>query len=642
MATEEFKIGSEFMGERLPLTLLLVKKDHSPYLDYERIQTLGPRLKEIQHPNLLRYLQVVVQENQTVMVMEKVQGESLREFLLNKSQRRLSEEESKVIFKQLLAGVECLHQFGVVHRNLNLETVYLNEKGELKLGDYLLASRLSILRPTSTKSSFHFFAPEIWLDDEGKLSTAPAVDVWSLGVILYVMACGCYPFLGKDECEIFLSVKRGQFGIPSFLSNECASLIRAILQPNPSQRPTVSFIKEHSWLQSSMPPPPYNHRNSRRNSLVGIPLTPRATSPTPYLTPMESGSAEVSVTESQDGLSANDEGKSMEERIKEERRNSDTMTPPPSEIIAPGSPNSVPTFPNAEIVKQRKRSWSGDFMVENVIENFLKQKATDANPTVNSVVPPSSEAAPMTPMDQHPDMDFKRRRSFDCRHHGEHDCVLRCNHNVVNNGKLGANPQELSKILEKYNNPALKTLIQGPPNPTNPLQTVQTSVQVPPPPRRKPKGQGKKKAEKQKNAPQTDASTYNIRQLNEMLSAQQAQMMNPPSPTQLLNVPDIHTVTSMELIPQLLHTLQHTQGTKAPLVSPTSPTQQPYHTFATDFDLNPLYHHAMPQGQGLHADPTLLHQQLNLTDFMHNDKLLEELQDFENLGPLMDMNHHLQ
>lgn len=197
MSTEEFKIGSEFMGERVPLNLLLVKKDHSPYLDYERIQALGPRVKEIQHPNLLRYLQVVVQENQTVMVMEKMQAESLREFLLNKSQRRLSEEESKSIFKQLLAGVECLHQFGVVHRNLNLETVYMNEKGELKLGDYLLSSRLSILRPTSTKSSFHFFAPEIWLDDEGKLSTAPAVDVWSLGVILYVMACGCYPFFGK-------------------------------------------------------------------------------------------------------------------------------------------------------------------------------------------------------------------------------------------------------------------------------------------------------------------------------------------------------------------------------------------------------------------------------------------------------------
>lgn len=616
MATEEFKIGSEFMGERLPLALLLVKKDHSPYLDYERIQALGPRLKEIQHPNLLRYLQVVVQENQTVMVMEKVQGESLREFLLNKSQRRLSEEESKIIFKQLLAGVECLHQYGVVHRNLNLETVYLNEKGELKLGDYLLASRLSILRPTSTKSSFHFFAPEIWLDDEGKLGAAPAVDVWSLGVILYVMACGCYPFLGKDECEIFLSVKRGQFGIPSFLSNECASLIRAILQPNPSQRPTVSFIKEHSWLQSSsMPPPPYNHRNSRRNSLVGIPLTPRAASPTPYLTPMESGSIEVNTTtESQDGLSNNDDSKTIEDRIKEERRNSDTMTPPPSEIIAPGSPNSVPTFPTADIIKQRKRSWSGDFMVENVIENFLKQKATDANPTVNSVVPPSNEPVPITPA-EHLEMDFKRRRSFDCRHHGEHDCVLRCSHNVVNNGKVGANPQELSKILEKYNNPALKNLIQGPPNPTNQLQSVQTPVQVAPPaPRRKPKGQGKKKGEKQKNVTQTDASTYNIRQLNEMLSAQQAQMMNPPSPTQLLNVPDIHTVTSMELIPQLLHTLQHSQGTKVgAMMSPTSPSQQQYHNFATDFDFNPLYNHAISHGHGLHTDPSL-HQQLNLTD----------------------------
>lgn len=448
-------------------------------------------------------------------------------------------------------------------------------------------------------------------------------------------------FLGKDECEIFLSVKRGQFGIPSFLSNECASLIRAILQPNPSQRPTVSFIKEHSWLQSSMPPPPYNHRNGRRNSLVGIPLTPRTASPT-FLTPMENGSSETCVAESHE--SAIDEARSIEDRIKEERRNSDTMTPPPSEIIAPGSPNSVPNFPNAEIIKARKRSWSGDFMVENVIENFLKQKATDANPTVNSVVPALSEGTPTPHVEpQGPDMDmFKRRRSFDCRHHGEHDCVLKCSHNVVNNGKVGANPQELSKILERYN-PALKTLIHGPANPTNQIQPPPASIPAPPPAsRRKPKGQKKKADKQQKVMPSqpNDANTYNLRQLNELISQQ---TLNPPSPTQLLsNVPDIHTVNSMELIPQLLHTLQNSQGTKVPLASPTSPNQQQYHNFATDFDFNPLYNHAVAHGQGMVADPGLLHQQLNLTDFMHNDKLLEELQDFENLGPLMDMNHHLQ
>jgi serine/threonine protein kinase len=74
-------------------------------------------------------------------------------------------------------------------------------------------------------------------------------------VILYAMTCGCYPFMGKHELDIFLNVKRGRFAVPKYLSEELASLIRTMLNPNPSERPSLNYILNHKWItgRSSTP-----------------------------------------------------------------------------------------------------------------------------------------------------------------------------------------------------------------------------------------------------------------------------------------------------------------------------------------------------------------------------------------------------
>lgn len=165
------------MGTSGPLHITLVNKQQSPYADYERIATLAPIVKEINHPHIVKYHQIVQNESQTIIIVEKLEAETLREFLLNRPNRRFPEDVVRVFFRQIVSAVECLHSNGIVHRNLNLESIFVKNKSEVKLGDYLICSKMGpIFKPNSTKSSYHFYAPEIWLDEAD--CVGPAADIW--------------------------------------------------------------------------------------------------------------------------------------------------------------------------------------------------------------------------------------------------------------------------------------------------------------------------------------------------------------------------------------------------------------------------------------------------------------------------------
>lgn len=122
----------------------------------------------------------------------------------------------------MIDGVEFLHSCGIVHRNLNLRNIFLSEQSKtIKLGDFLICKNMGpIYTPPNYScmsiSSYHFYAPEIWMDD-GKNVTFNA-DIWSLGVLLYVMTCGYYPFEGTHEFDILYNIKRARFLLPEFLS----------------------------------------------------------------------------------------------------------------------------------------------------------------------------------------------------------------------------------------------------------------------------------------------------------------------------------------------------------------------------------------------------------------------------------------
>jgi len=273
-----------FEVEPKSILLLLKKKVHR--LDIARFIALSHKIGEINHPHLLKYHRLIQSRNSIGIIMEHPGGGTLREYLLLRPERRISERETLHFFRQILGVVECLFKHSICHRNLNLRNIFVDRNGNIKVGDFLLCSKVEpIYKPNSTTSSYHFYAPEIWQQD-GR-SIGPSADIWSMGVLLYVMTCGSYPFVGRHEFDIFLSVKHGRFTIPSHLSKECSDLITLLLQPRPSERPSLVAVKKHPWYLGSVQErreasPPINPGGGPGGGPGGVPnIVNRALLPIP-------------------------------------------------------------------------------------------------------------------------------------------------------------------------------------------------------------------------------------------------------------------------------------------------------------------------------------------------------------------------
>ena len=111
--------------------------------------------------------------------MEYPKGENFVDFLLKKHEKRLSESEARGYFIQILSLIEYLHNNNIVHRNLNLRNVFVDQE-QLQVGDLLLCTKIKpIYKPHSDASAYHFYAPEIWLEEGHPIESG--ADIWALG-----------------------------------------------------------------------------------------------------------------------------------------------------------------------------------------------------------------------------------------------------------------------------------------------------------------------------------------------------------------------------------------------------------------------------------------------------------------------------
>ncbi len=139
------------------------------------------------------------------MVMEYGAKNSLHTYLRSLGNRRLTEEEIKTIFMQICEGLNYCHQKNIVHRDIKLENILLDEKNNVKIIDFGFSV---IIEPDKKLNIFcgtpSYMAPEI----AGKvLYKGAPTDIWSLGIILYILLCGTFPFRGSTHSiiELFLN-----------------------------------------------------------------------------------------------------------------------------------------------------------------------------------------------------------------------------------------------------------------------------------------------------------------------------------------------------------------------------------------------------------------------------------------------------
>ncbi|XP_034951244.1 serine/threonine-protein kinase SIK3-like isoform X2 [Chelonus insularis] len=201
-------------------------------------------MKRLRHPHIIRLYQVMETEKMIYLVTEYAPGGEIFDHLVRYG--RMSEPEARRIFKQIVQAVHYLHQQRVVHRDLKAENLLLDADNNIKLADFGFSNEYTPGMPLSTWcGSPPYAAPEIF---EGKHYDGPRSDIWSLGVVLYVLVCGALPFDGPTMQLLRSVVISGKFRIPFFMSAECEKLIRHMLVVEPERRLSITQILAHPWM----------------------------------------------------------------------------------------------------------------------------------------------------------------------------------------------------------------------------------------------------------------------------------------------------------------------------------------------------------------------------------------------------------
>lgn len=210
-------------------------------------------MKLVQHPNVVRLYEVIDTQTKLYLILELGDGGDMFDYIMNHD-RGLSEGQAKVYFAQIVHAISYCHKLHVVHRDLKPENVvFFKEQGVVKLTDFGFSNRFQPGKMLTTScGSLAYSAPEILLGDE---YDAPAVDIWSLGVILYMLVCGCPPFHEVNDSETLTMIMDCRYTVPQHISADCRHLISRMLQREPRKRASLEEIEDHPWLQGVDPSP---------------------------------------------------------------------------------------------------------------------------------------------------------------------------------------------------------------------------------------------------------------------------------------------------------------------------------------------------------------------------------------------------
>ncbi|ORX49732.1 Pkinase-domain-containing protein [Piromyces finnis] len=201
-------------------------------------------LKMLHHPNIIKLYEVIETSHTVFLVMEHVSSGELYDYLVVHG--KMKEKEARIKFRQILSAVSYCHKKRVIHRDLKAENLLLDANNNIKIADFGFSNNYDPYDKLDTFcGSPPYAAPELF---QGRRYTGPEVDVWSLGVILYVMTTGCLPFNGKNLQEIRESVCRGKYRIPFYITDSCEKLIKKFLVRDPSKRASLDMFRDDPWI----------------------------------------------------------------------------------------------------------------------------------------------------------------------------------------------------------------------------------------------------------------------------------------------------------------------------------------------------------------------------------------------------------
>ncbi|CAM9408894.1 unnamed protein product, partial [Phaeothamnion confervicola] len=230
---------------------------------WRRVRHEGRIMERLRHPRIVRLYESIETSRHVHLVMELVAGPNLCTHV--KRRRRLGDGEARRVFDGILQGLEYMHGMDVCHRDVKLENVLMDVDDDaggvasdsgVKLADFGFSAcvrggrRLHVFCGTPS-----YMPPEIVR--RGEYDGKPA-DVWSLGVVLYALLCGCFPFSGATYPELYQRIQLGHYRLPTGavpgaagpVSPAAADLLRGMLVADPARRFTLRQVRTHPWMQT--------------------------------------------------------------------------------------------------------------------------------------------------------------------------------------------------------------------------------------------------------------------------------------------------------------------------------------------------------------------------------------------------------
>ncbi|XP_057969194.1 CBL-interacting protein kinase 2-like [Malania oleifera] len=207
-------------------------------------------MRLVTHPNIVQLYEVMATKSKIYFVMEYARGGELFDKV---AKGRLKEEVARKYFQQLINAVDFCHSRGVYHRDLKPENLLLDENENLKVSDFGLSALAESKHQDgllhTTCGTPAYVAPEV-INRKGY--DGAKADIWSCGVVLYVLLAGYLPFHDSNLIEMYRKIGRAEFKCPNWFPSEVRKLLRRILDPNPNTRISIDKIKENSWFRRGL------------------------------------------------------------------------------------------------------------------------------------------------------------------------------------------------------------------------------------------------------------------------------------------------------------------------------------------------------------------------------------------------------
>ncbi|XP_074992534.1 maternal embryonic leucine zipper kinase isoform X14 [Calonectris borealis] len=214
--------------------------------DLPRVKIEIDAMKNLSHQHICQLYHVIETSKKIFMVLEYCPGGELFDYIISKD--RLSEEEARVFFRQIVSAIAYVHSQGYAHRDLKPENLLIDKEHNLKLIDFGLCAKpkggLDYHLNTCCGSPA-YAAPELI---QGKAYIGSEADIWSMGVLLYALLCGSLPFDDDNVMAVYRKIMRGKYSIPKWLSPSSTLLLNQMLQVKSEKTMTCEDVSDCSEM----------------------------------------------------------------------------------------------------------------------------------------------------------------------------------------------------------------------------------------------------------------------------------------------------------------------------------------------------------------------------------------------------------